>query len=85
MQDPSRPARLVYSGDCEPNTFTVENSQDVDVLIHEIFNTPDTYVKYQGWTEQMAKIVSWTVHTPQKLRVRCSHAPIRVWQSATTR
>jgi ribonuclease Z len=54
---------LVYSGDCEPNTFTVENSQDVDVLIHEIFNTPDTYVKYQGWTEQMAKIVSWTVHT----------------------
>ena len=33
------------------------------MLIHEIFNTPDTYVKYQGWTEQMAKIVSWTVHT----------------------
>ena len=54
---------MVYSGDCEPNTFTVENSQDVDVLIHEIFNAPSTYVDYQGWTERMAKIVSWTVHT----------------------
>jgi ribonuclease Z len=54
---------VVYAGDCEPSTFTVENAQDVDVLIHEVFNPPETYVEELGWTEQMAKIVAWTKHT----------------------
>jgi ribonuclease Z len=54
---------MVYAGDCEPSTFTVENAQDVDVLIHEVFNPPETYVEKLGWTEQMAKIVAWTKHT----------------------
>jgi ribonuclease Z len=54
---------MVFAGDCEPSRLTVENSQGLDVLIHEIFNTPETYVEKMGWTEQMAKIVAWTKHT----------------------
>jgi len=54
---------MVFAGDCEPSTLTVEHSQDVDVLIHEIFNPPEMYVEEMGWTEQMAKIVAWTKHT----------------------
>jgi ribonuclease Z len=54
---------MVFAGDCEPSTLTIENSQGLDVLIHEIFNTPETYVENMGWTEQMAKIVAWTKHT----------------------
>ena len=54
---------VVYAGDCEPSTLTVENSQDVDLLIHEIFNPPETYVNEMGWTEIQAKIVAWTKHT----------------------
>jgi ribonuclease Z len=53
----------VYAGDSEPSTLTVENAQDVDLLIHEIFNPPETYVKNMGWTEIQAKIVAWTKHT----------------------
>ena len=54
---------VVYAGDCEPSTLTVENAQDVDLLIHEIFNPPETYVQEMGWTEIQAKIVAWTKHT----------------------
>ena len=54
---------VVYAGDCEPSTNTVEHSQDVDLLIHEIFNPPETYVEEMGWTEIQAKIVAWTKHT----------------------
>ena len=54
---------VVYAGDCEPSTLTVENAQNVDLLIHEIFNPPETYVEKLGWTELQAKIVAWTKHT----------------------
>ncbi len=54
---------MVFAGDCEPSTFTVENSQDVDLIIHEVFNPPETYMDKLGWTEVMAKIVAWTKHT----------------------
>jgi len=54
---------MVYAGDCEPSTLTVEHSQDVDLLIHEIFNPPQMYVDKMGWTEMQAKIVAWTKHT----------------------
>jgi len=54
---------VVYAGDCEPSTLTVENAQGVDLLIHEIFNPPETYVENMGWTEIQAKIVAWTKHT----------------------
>ena len=54
---------VVYAGDCEPSTLTVDNAQDVDLLIHEIFNPPETYVDKLGWTEIQAKIVAWTKHT----------------------
>ncbi len=61
---------MVFAGDCEPSTLTVEHSQGVDVLIHEIFNTPETYVEKMGWTEQMAKIVAWTKHTSPQAAAR---------------
>ena len=54
---------MVYAGDCEPSTLTIEHSQDLDLLIHEIFNPPETYVENMGWTEIQAKIVAWTKHT----------------------
>jgi ribonuclease Z len=54
---------VVYAGDCEPSTLTVDNSQNVDLIIHETFNPPETYVEKMGWTETMAKIVAWTKHT----------------------
>ncbi|MCI0815260.1 MAG: hypothetical protein J4N71_09325 [Chloroflexi bacterium] len=54
---------MVFAGDCEPSTITVENSQNVDVLIHEVFNPPQMYVDKLGWTEIQAKIVAWTKHT----------------------
>ena len=54
---------VVYAGDCEPSTLTVDNAQDVDLLIHEIFNPPETYVDKLGWTDLQAKIVAWTKHT----------------------
>jgi ribonuclease Z len=54
---------VVYAGDCEPSTLTVEHAQDVDLLIHEIFNPPETYIQEMGWPEVQAKIVAWTKHT----------------------
>lgn len=54
---------MVYAGDCEPSTFTVENAQDVDLLIHEIFNPPETYIEKMGWPELTARVVAWTMHT----------------------
>jgi ribonuclease Z len=54
---------MVFAGDCEPSTLTVENSQGLDVLIHEIFNPPETYMEKLNWTETMAKMVAWTMHT----------------------
>ena len=54
---------MVFAGDCEPSSLTVENSQNVDVLIHETFNPPETYVEKLHWTETQAKLVAWTMHT----------------------
>jgi ribonuclease Z len=54
---------MVFAGDCEPSSLTVENSQNVDVLIHETFNPPETYVELLKWTEIQAKLVAWTMHT----------------------
>jgi len=54
---------MVFAGDCEPSSLTVENSQDLDVLIHETFNPPETYVEMLEWTEIQAKLVAWTMHT----------------------
>ncbi len=35
----------------------------MDVLIHEIFNPPETYVEKLHWSEIQAKLVAWTMHT----------------------
>jgi ribonuclease Z len=54
---------MVFAGDSEPSKFVVENSQNADLLIHEVFNPPQTYVDKMGWEPTMAKIVAWTKHT----------------------
>jgi len=54
---------MVFAGDCEPSSLTVESSQNLDVLIHETFNPPETYMDKLGWTEMQAKLVAWTMHT----------------------
>ncbi len=54
---------MVFAGDCEPSSLTVENAQDVDVLIHETFNPPETYMDKLHWTEIQSKLVAWTMHT----------------------
>lgn len=54
---------LVFAGDCEPSSITIDNAQNVDVLIHEVFNPPETYMEKLGWSEIQAKIVAWTKHT----------------------
>ena len=55
---------MVFAGDCEPSTLTDRELPEAwTCSIHEVFNTPDTYVDKMGWTEQMAKIVAWTKHT----------------------
>jgi ribonuclease Z len=54
---------VVYAGDCEPSTQTVENSQNADLIIHETFNPPEMYVENMGWSLDFAKVVAWTMHT----------------------
>jgi ribonuclease BN (tRNA processing enzyme) len=48
---------MVYAGDSEPSMLTVDNSQNVDLILHATFNQPETYVDKMRWTEQMAKFV----------------------------
>ena len=55
---------FVFSSDTEPNKFLVENSQDVDVLIHEGFIPAETNHKLTGIPMEMAITVSEEFHTP---------------------
>jgi len=55
---------MVFSSDTEPNKFLVENSQNVDVLIHEGFIPAQTMSDITGMPIEMAIIVSEEFHTP---------------------
>ena len=43
---------------------TVKNSQGVDVLVHEVVNTPEFFSETMGIPDKMAKKIVWTKHTP---------------------
>jgi ribonuclease Z len=55
---------MVFSSDTKPNTFLVENSQNVDVLIHEGFIPAQTMSDIQGIPLEFATFVSEDIHTP---------------------
>ena len=55
---------MVFSSDTKPNTFLVENSQNVDVLIHEAFIPAQAMVKIQGMPLEAAIFISEEIHTP---------------------
>ena len=55
---------MVFSSDTKPNKFLVENSQNVDVLIHEGFIPAQAMVNIQGFPLEAAIFVSEEIHTP---------------------
>ncbi|MDH3657549.1 MAG: MBL fold metallo-hydrolase [Nitrosopumilus sp.] len=55
---------FVFSSDTEPNKFLVENSQNVDVLIHEGFIPGQTMSDITGMPLEIAIWVSEEIHTP---------------------
>jgi len=55
---------MVFSSDTKPNKFLVENSQNVDVLIHEGFIPAQTMSDITGIPLEIAKYVSEDIHTP---------------------
>jgi len=55
---------MTFSSDTEPNKFLVENSQNVDVLIHEGFIPAQTMSDITGMPIEMAITVSEEFHTP---------------------
>ena len=55
---------MVFSSDTEPNKFLVENSQNVDVLIHEGFIPAETMSEITGIPIEYAITVSEEFHTP---------------------
>lgn len=55
---------MVFSSDTEPNKFLVENSQNVDVLIHEGFIPAQTLSDITGMPLETATWVSEKIHTP---------------------
>jgi ribonuclease Z len=55
---------FVFSSDTKPNKFLVENSQNVDVLIHEGFAPAQTLNDLTGMPLEIATWVSEEVHTP---------------------
>jgi ribonuclease Z len=55
---------MVFSSDTEPNKFLVENSQNVDVLIHEGFIPAQTLSDITGMPLETATWISEKIHTP---------------------
>ena len=55
---------FVFSSDTKPNTYLVENSQNVDILIHEGFIPGQTQSEITGMPLETAMWVSEEIHTP---------------------
>lgn len=54
---------MVYSGDTTPSYFMVENAQNVDLLIHETFNTVDQLMERSGYDERSARGIGTMAHS----------------------
>ncbi len=55
---------FVFSSDTKPNKFLVENSQNVDVLIHEAFAPAQALAYITGMPIETATFIAENVHTP---------------------
>ena len=55
---------MAFSSDTRPNKWMVENAQGVDVLIHEVFATPEDFARRAGMSLQVARNVVYGAHTP---------------------
>ncbi len=54
---------FVYSGDTTPSYFMPENAKDVDVLVHETFNTVDQLMERSGYDERTARGIGTMAHS----------------------
>jgi ribonuclease Z len=55
---------FAFSSDTKPNQFYVENTQDVDISIHETFLSADQLVELWGMNPSVAKTIAEAIHTP---------------------
>lgn len=55
--------KVVFGGDTFPNKWFVKYAMNSDVVIHEVFLTPDTLVKWYGMSPGQALGVGTQVHT----------------------
>lgn len=55
---------FAFSSDTKPNKFYVENTQDVDISIHETFLSASQVVELWGMNPDVAKTVTEKIHTP---------------------
>jgi len=55
---------MAFSSDTKPNKWMVENAQGVDVLIHEVFATPEVFARRTGMSLSVARNVVYGAHTP---------------------
>ena len=55
---------FAFSSDTKPNQFYVENTQDVDISIHETFLSASQLVELWGMNPDVAKSVAEKIHTP---------------------
>ncbi|MFN0300082.1 MAG: guanitoxin biosynthesis MBL fold metallo-hydrolase GntH [Burkholderiales bacterium] len=54
---------FVYSGDTTPSYFMVENAQNVDLLVHETFNTVSQLMERSGYDERSARGIGTMAHS----------------------
>ena len=54
---------FAYSGDTTPTRFFVDNTQGVDLLVHETFPTAEQMEERIGWDKETAVLVGQFVHT----------------------
>lgn len=57
---------VVYAGDGKPSQFTVDNSQDVDILIHEAFVPAVDYARKAHMPLAVAQNICHGVHCPPR-------------------
>ena len=54
---------FVFSGDTTPNKWLIENSQNTDLLVHDVYMTVRQLKARLGWDDKMAKLASSVIHT----------------------
>ncbi len=55
--------KVVFSGDTFPTRWFLDHAQDADLLIHEVFHTPQQLVDILGFVPPVAMTVGTFIHT----------------------